>query len=372
MLKSNLFKISFIAAISVAHVGFHDDVNAQGFPAPSVNVTSAEIKSLAPVAWVSGTVVSRNNSQLAVEVSGRLVELAELGTRVKKGDVIAKIDDSVLLLKQQEESASVESETSRLKFLESEVKRKTSLAKRNLSAKTDLDQTISDRDVAKGNLSAAKARLAKTQQDLTFSQLKAPFDGLVAERLSNIGEYVNNGTAIVRLVETAHLEASVFVPLTAYRFLTQAKSLAVESPLGNGLAPIQNLVPVAESRSHLMLVRLDMSSFDWPVGLTIKVAVANGNSQEVLAVPRDALILRREGVSVFRINGENKAEQIPVKVGIGAGEYVEVISELKAGDQVVIRGGENLRPDQVVQIKTNNQNLISGDQSSDKQVSGDQ
>jgi RND family efflux transporter MFP subunit len=356
MKHSKYLKIALVSVISF----FNLAVFGQGFPAPSVNVHPAEIKALAPVAWVSGTIVSRNNSQIAAEVSGRLVELVEIGMQVKKGDVIAKIDSSTLKLKKQEGDANAASAQSRLTFLDSEVKRKTSLAKRNLSAITDLDETISKRDAAKADLAAAKARSAKTDQDLVFSQLKAPFDGLVAQRLRNVGEYVNSGTAIIRLVETAHKEASVFSPLAAYPFLTQTDSLAVESPLGKGLAKIKALVPVADSRSHLMEVRLDMSNFDWPVGLSIKVAVANGDSKQVLAVPRDALVLRREGISVFRINKENKAEQISVEVGIGAGQYVQVIGDVNEGDAIVIRGAERLMPGQAVQIKKTNEGLVSG------------
>ncbi|WP_185964543.1 efflux RND transporter periplasmic adaptor subunit [Aliikangiella marina] len=338
------------------------DSHAQGFPAPSVNVVDAKKTLIAPVAWVSGSVVSRNNSQIAAEVSGRLVSLAELGTRVKAGDVIAQIDDTTLKIQLTEDKASVQNAESRLNFLESEVKRKSTLAKRNLSAITDLDETISQRDVAKGELTAAKARLAKTEQNLDYSQLKAPFDGLVAQRLRNQGEYVNNGTAIIRLVETSHLEASVYAPLTAYRFLKQSTELQVDSPLGKGVAPIKSLVPVADNRSHLMEVRLDLSTFDWPVGLNVRVAVANGESKEVIAVPRDALVLRREGTSIFRVKQDNTAEQVSVSVGMASGELIEVIGDINPGDKIVVRGAERLKQGQAVQVKADNQTLISGKQ----------
>ena len=354
-----------IKFLQIIVIGFaviiHLDVAAgRGFPAPNVNVVNAEIRSLSPAAWVSGTVVSRNNSQISAEVSGRLISLAELGEKVSKGDVIAQIDDSTLLIRKRENSASVISAKSRLKFLESEVKRKTTLAKRNLSAATDVDEAISDRDSAKSNLVSAEARLAKTLQDLDYSKVKAPFDGMVTQRQSNLGEYVESGMAIILLVETDNLEASVYAPLTAYKFLKQSAALAIESPLGNDIAPIKAIVPVADARSHLMEVRLDMSAIDWPVGLTIKVAVANGESKEVLSVPRDALVLRREGISVFRINSEGVAEKIEVKVGIGVGEFVQVIGDVEQGDVIVIRGAERLNDGQKVQIKENNDSLVSG------------
>jgi len=332
----------------------------QSFPAPNVNVVRAETKKLSPVSWMSGTVVSRNNSQIAAEVSGRLIVLAELGSKVSKGDIIAQIDDRNIQIQRRQDLANVSNARSNLKFLASEVKRKSALTKRNLSAKTDLDETISKRDIAVGDLAAAEARLSQTNQNLGYTNLRAPFNGLVAERLSNQGEYVNNGTAIIRLIETDNLEAAVYAPLTAYRFLQQSNSLAVQSPLGNGMALIKALVPAADSRSHLMEVRLDMSSFDWPVGLNIKAAIATGETKEVLAVPRDALVLRRDGISIFRINNDNTAEKLSVTIGIGAGELVEVIGKLRNGDKIVIRGAERLNSGQKVQIMKTNRGLVSG------------
>jgi RND family efflux transporter MFP subunit len=333
---------------------------AQEFAPASVNVVKAEIKSLTPIVWVSGNVVSPNNSRISAEVSGRLISLADIGTTVLKGDVMAQIDDKTLLINKQQNMANVDSAKSQLKFLESEVKRNRSLAKQNLSAKTAVDQVISERDVAKANLAVAQAQLEQNIQDLADSLVKAPFDGIVTQRLSNIGEYVDRGDAIILLVETANLEASVFAPLTAYQFLKHSSTLSIESALGKGLVAIKSLVPVATSRSHLMEVRLDMSTIDWPIGLDIKAAVANGKVEDVLAIPRDALVLRRDGISVFRINKENIAEQITVLVGIGSGDHVQVIGDIKEGEQIVIRGAERLDAGQIVQIKTNNQDLISG------------
>jgi len=337
------------------------NLSAQEMPPANVNVATAELRSLSPVAWVSGTVVSRNNSQIAAEVSGRLVDLSELGEKVKKGDTIAQIDDTLIELQSREAQANVQNAQSRLSYLESEVKRKSTLAKRNLSTITDLDETISQRDIAKGDLASAKSRLAQIEQQLIYTKLKAPFDGVIAERLRNQGEYVNSGTAIIRLVESDNLEASIFSPLEAYQFLTHTDMLAVESSLGQGMAPIKAIIPVADSRSHLMQVRLDLSNFNWPVGLSLKAAVASGDKKEVIAIPRDALVLRRDGMTVFRVNADNKAEQLQVSVGIGAGELIEVIGDVKKGDKIIIRGAERLRVGQSVFIKPND-DLISGKQ----------
>ncbi|GHF87918.1 efflux RND transporter periplasmic adaptor subunit [Thalassotalea marina] len=359
------FHQQFIATVAVclsfAFFVPHSDAR-QGFPA-NVNVTEVKETQLSPVAWVTGTVVSRNNSQIAAEVSGRLIMLADLGAHVEKGQVIAKLDPQPLTLQLHEAQANTESAKATAAFQESEVKRKKALVDKKLIAEQSLEETISSYQRAKANLAAEQAKLAQIKQDLAYTELKAPFEGIVAQRLRNQGEFVNNGNAIIRLVETANVEASLFAPLTAYRFLQQSDDLLIKSPLGENRAPIKTIIPVADTRSHLMEVRLDMSAIDWPIGLDIKAAVANGASKQVTAVPRDALVLRRNATSIFIIDAENKAKQIPVTIGISEGQLVEVQGDVRPGQLVVIRGAERLQPGQAVNIKQNNQALVSGSDS---------
>lgn len=369
----NSFFFKLLVLVFVQHTAF-----AEGFPPANVNVNSAKMTELSPVVWVSGTVVSQNDSKLAAEISGRLTSLSAIGDRVKQGDVIARIDDKQLTTQLKEAQANVLNTKANLRFLAAEVVRKKQLFKQKLSPETELDKTISERDIAQGDVVIAKARLNRIEQDLAYTQLKAPFSGIVTQRIASLGEYVDNGSAIIRLVETANREASVFAPIVAYQFLKEAKQLSIESPLGAGNAKIKTIVPVADARSHLMEVRLDMSTFDWPIGLNFKAQVANGPSELLLAVPRDALVLRRGGASVFRVNEKEKgatAEKVAVSVGVGMGGLVAVTSidstkKLQAGDLIIIRGAERLQDGQNVAIKKNNHELISHHKGVEDKVAG--
>jgi multidrug efflux pump subunit AcrA (membrane-fusion protein) len=86
------------------------------------------------------------------------------------------------------------------------------------------------------------------------------------------------------------------------------------------------------------------------VGENVRLSVPTGSPTEVLAVPRDALVLRREGASVFRIGENGTAERVDVVRGAGAGELVAVTGRISPGDRVVVRGAERLRPGQPVDI----------------------
>lgn len=363
--------LCFIALFAITNVA-----QSMNFPPANVNVVPAKMMALSPVVWVSGTVVSQNDAKIASEISGRLISLAAIGQLVARGDIIAQIDDKQLKIEHSEAQANVLNSKARLHFLEAEVKRKTQLVKQKLSPSTELDKTISERDIAKGDVIVAQAQLNKTEQALDYSIVKAPFSGIVAQRLASLGEFVNDGKAIIRLVQTQHSEATIFAPIVAYQFLKTATELAVQSPLGEGKARIKTLVPVADARSHLMEVRLDMSTFDWPIGLNIKAKVANGPSEMSLAVPRDALVLRRDGASVFRVNQNEQgaqAEQIAVTVGVGMDGLVAVTSAseqqpINVGDLIVIRGAERLQPGQGVAIKSNNKDLVLGGKTAENET----
>jgi multidrug efflux pump subunit AcrA (membrane-fusion protein) len=97
-------------------------------------------------------------------------------------------------------------------------------------------------------------------------------------------------------------------------------------------------------------LRLDFAGVNWRVGQPVRVALPTAVAKQVLAVPRDALVLRRDGSSIFKVNQDGVAEKVSVEIGIASGDYVEVKGDLKDGDPVVIRGGERLRPGQKVQI----------------------
>ncbi len=341
--------------------------SAREMPPANVNVIEAKIRTLQPVIWVTGTVVSRNNANLSAEVSGRIIYLTPLGTELKKGDVIAKIDVKTLKIQQQQEKSKVSNAKVKLRFLASEVKRIKELVSKKLSAETELDKIETDHEIAGGNLIAAQAQLANIEQQLSFSELQAPFDGIVAERLSNLGEYVENGTDIVRFVETEYIEASIFAPIAAFQFVSKSEPISIKSVFGESQVSIKSIVPVADMRSHLIELRLDMSSLNWPIGASIKAGVSNGGAKEALTVPRDAMVLRRQGAYIIRINKDNVAEKVNVDIGLAVGDFVELLTQgevqLKEGDKIVIRGAERIQPGQKVAIKSNNDALISSNHS---------
>jgi RND family efflux transporter MFP subunit len=321
-----------------------------GGPAP-VKIAVASVKDMAPITLVPGTVVSRNDARLSAEVEGRLTQVADVGTVVTQGQVVAEIEDTVLRLQITELEAQVVRAEARLRFLESEEKRFERLAESNLAAITQLEQTQSDRDVAHGDLEVARARLRQTTDRLARTSIRAPFDGVVVARLMTPGERAEEGSNVVRLVDQQTLEVVARAPLEYFSYVQRGQLLEIRANNGeSALAQVRTIVAVGDENTHQFELRLDLDGAPFPAGQTLRVSIPTSSRRAVLTVPRDALVLRPEGQSIFIVDANNQAQQIEVTVGAGQGDDIEVFGAVSPGDRVVTRGNERLQPGQAVNI----------------------
>lgn len=323
---------------------------AQQTEAAPVVVDAAVERELAPVTWYPGTVMSRNDARLAAEGEGRVVFVADIGTRVKAGDTVARLDDDLLLQLRSEAQADLTAREARLRYLDKQLKRLSQLARQNNVAQNQLDEAVSDRDVTRGELAAARARLLLIGERLKRTQVRAPFDGVVSERLIQVGEWAESGTAVIRLVDTEALEVQTRVPSTSLDYLHEGLVLRMGASPAATTGRVRTIVPVGGDRSRLYELRLTLEESPWPAGQSLRVAIPTAAPRAVVAIPRDALVLRREGTSVFRIRDDDTAERVEVGTGVASGRYIEVKGDIRAGDRVVVRGGERLRSGQKVRV----------------------
>ncbi|MCK5640398.1 MAG: efflux RND transporter periplasmic adaptor subunit [Gammaproteobacteria bacterium] len=336
--------------IGSAHLMAAPGAKSGGPPPVPVVIVEALQVSLAPRVWYAGAVISLNDARLAAEVEGKVEWIAEVGTVVNKGDELVHLDE--LFIRQQllEQEAVVEREQARLIFFKKEVSRLKSLASQNSTAERQLDQAIADRSVSQSELNAAHARLSQAREQLKRSRVRAPFAGVVSERFKHVGEWVDSGKEVVRLVNPQRVEIQTRVPVHSLENIAVDSELQLLAGERQDTARIQSIVPVGDDRSRLYELRLVPTSEQWSVGQTVRVAVPTAKAREVIAIPRDALVLRRDGTRVFRIKEDNSAEPLTVTTGIASGDLIEVKGGIQAGDKVVTRGGERLRPGQQVMI----------------------
>lgn len=353
----------------------------QGMPPAIVEVQTLEKRPIAAVDLTAASVISLNDAYIATEVEGRLLWIVEVGTRVKKGAVIARLDQSLLTINLQRAEAAVSRLQADLAFREEEVIRQQKLSSSDFASKSRLQSTIAQRDMARADLLSAKASLMQAKRDMALSSVKAPFDGVVVEKRVSVGSFLSRGSALSRLVDSSSLEISLSVPQRNLPFLSDQKYLLVSDATGQTLpVPIRSIVPVSDQSSRQLQVRLapmlasrgadddatpDSSSNSWPhsrphswpknwiVGAALTVSVPASKSVDHITIPREALVIKGTSMMVYKLApGGTAAIPLRVQLDFASGPWVTLKNNpFKAGDKVIIRGAERLIPGQPLQVK---------------------
>ncbi|HYC03598.1 MAG TPA: efflux RND transporter periplasmic adaptor subunit [Azospirillaceae bacterium] len=320
-------------------------------PAPKVRVATAEKRQMAPRLEVPGTVHSRQDAKIAAEIAGRVVWVAEAGTELAAGDEIARVDDRAWRLELQELDAEIKSLQSQLEMARREADRFEKLAASGTAPAAKVEQTVSRRDVLAQDLVRAKARREQTALNVERAVIRAPFGGRLVSRNVELGEYSAPGKEIGRLVSTAALELRAQAPITVAAFIREGEEVRLSYGGSEAAGRISRIIPVGERQSRTFELRVaPPDGAAWVVGAAVRIAVPSAAPHEVVAVHRDALILRGTGAYVYRIKDDQSAERIPVTPGISDGEYVEVAGAVNPGDRLVVRGGERLKEGQKVDL----------------------
>jgi RND family efflux transporter MFP subunit len=317
-------------------------------PVVTVEVGEASMARIAPRRWAPGSVVSRNDSRLATSASGRLEYVAEVGTRIRAGERVAKLEDEAVRLRVEDAKAEVARIEAQRAMSERQLQRIERLANDSIS-QTQLDEVRSQLAMLTAQWQQAQARHRSAKHELDQTELRAPFSGVVTERLAQRGEYVATGAAIARLVDTVHLEARVQAPLALIDAVKPAMELPVKAGGKQVQAVVRTVVPVGEERSRQFELRMTLANSAFNVGAALEVGLPERDAANALVVPRDAIAVRQTGNYLMRIRNDT-AEKVAITSLTTDGDLVTISGAVSPGDIVVIRGLERLQDGQRVTI----------------------
>jgi RND family efflux transporter MFP subunit len=319
-------------------------------PAP-VEVAAARGSTLPAVASVPGTVVGRNDARIAAEVTGRLAWVADVGTEVAPGGALARLDARELELALAQAEATARRLAAALELADAQAQRTAEVARQGLVSRAQLDEAALRRDMAEQEL--AQARVARDQAAYRRERavVRAPFGGRVAERIRQPGEFLAAGGEVVRLVDTRRVEVVAQAPLGVARFVRAGQQVVVDDDGGRATGKIRAVVPVGDDRSRMIEVRVAIDAAHRPIGTAVRVALPQSAPREAVMVDRDALVVREDGIFVWKVADDGTAVRIAVTTGTEQDHAVEVFGEVLAGDRIVVRGAERLAPGQAVTVR---------------------
>ncbi len=317
----------------------------ESFVPPPLAVTSARVQR---TEWGAerdavGTLVAVEGVSLGAEVSGRVREIDfESGGRVKRGDVLVRLDTSA-------EEAQLAAAVADAELARATLARTTKLRRGEANAQADLD-------AAEARAKGADAAVANLRAMIAKKTIRAPFDGRIAIRQVSLGQILAPGAPIASLQEVSPIYVDFWVPQQALRDLQRGERVQLRTdafPDATWGGEVTTVNPEVDPATRNILVRATVANDDGRLrpGMYGSVEVLSTQKRSVLMVPATAVLYAPYGDSVFAIEQQKGpagktltvARQKFVRLGERRGDLVEVASGLQAGETVVSSGAFRLR-----------------------------
>lgn len=316
------------------------DGDNKGPEAVPVEVVNASRRSIAASYNGTAALEARGEAQVVAKTSGIALQVyAEVGQQVRAGQTLVRIDSDRATLQVAQSDAQV-------RKLQANFARAQQLASQKMISANDLDQLRYDLENAH-----ASNRLARLE--LSYTTVKAPISGVIAERSIKPGNLVQINTPIMRIVDISRLEATLNAPEREIETLKagQTVQLMVDALPGKSFeGRIDRVSPVVDSGSGTFRVvcAFDSGGLLQP-GMFARIRINYDQRANALVIPRSALLEDGSEPAVYTVHA-SKASRVALKLGNIDGEWVEVLGGLKQGEPVVVAGKSALREGSAVQV----------------------
>ena len=339
---------------------------------PSVSVYVLEARALTEEIKASGDLEAQFHTEIAAEVEGRVTDLTiDEGGSVGEGVVVIEIDP-------ERRKLDLAAAKARLAQARAELSSRTSSGRRSGSASCaprtcpiqQLEEAETTLALARSSVSAEEAAVGVAERRVRDSSVAAPFEGLVARRSVELGEFVQPGTSLFELVALDPLEAIFSLTELDTERVRLGQSVAITVGAFPGRVFEGRVTFVAptvdpDTRTLRIKAEVDNAEGDLRPGLFARINLGVAERANVLMVPAEALVQRVGGASIYRVKAtegsEGRVERIGVEVGSTDGDFVEVRGDVQAGDAIVRRGHGGLANGMSVVVRASQSQVASGE-----------
>jgi len=298
-------------------------------------------------------VESRKSSAVASEIEGLVEEYpVRQGQKVEAGAVLARLRTRQLELEKQALEAEVAETLVRQKLARRDYERAQELFDAQVLPQEQLDAKQFEYEAWDGRDLRLKAQIERVEDNISRAVITAPFEGVVLEELSQVGEWLGKGDAVVELLSLGDLEVSVDVPERYLnRFAVGARVALSFEALGGRRATgtVTAVIPQADPQARAFPVKMGFKNPGGALpGMLVDAMFPGGGRRTATIVPKDAVVLQGAQQVVFVITNEGTVRPAPVRTAEGLGAWIAIEGPVNPGDKVVTRGNERLRPNQSV------------------------
>ena len=329
---------------------------AAGDGGPLTRVVTSQVveKNVAETTQVVGTLFFDRVSNLSAEVSGLVnaVHVRE-GDRVKKGQVMFGLNTDFI----DNEIASVQAGMAQVKVrlgrAEKSLDRYETLFQQQAVSEAEYDDIVLSREDLVRQTVMLDKQLALARLKKNKSLIRAPFDGVVIEKKTDIGDWVSPGIqlCVVGSIKDLFVKVPVSESLLTFAHKGETVPVSIDALGIKNTGTIDGIIPVADPQTRSVFVKVRLPEMDHPVlNMSATVSMPVGEKKNMLLIPRDALVNFNGQDMVYTVN-QGKSAPIPVTILSYVGENVAVAPKgIVKGMPVVVDGNDRLRPGQGVEV----------------------
>lgn len=305
-------------------------------PPMPAEVVSVKMRKMTDTFEAVGTIEAIEEITVVSEIDAVIKSLPfKEGSFVKKGDLIAQLDDEQLAAEFARSEAlyvQVQARYNRIKIL----------AEMNLGSEQELDDALAGLKVAEANLKYSSSRLSKTK-------IIVPFDGIIGTRKVSVGAFIRTGQKITELANLNHIRVLFSVP---ERFLAELKTnspIVIYSSVYPGYEVAGKIIAIepilnSETRNVRVVGYLKNPGQKFRSGMSANIVVVLSERPNALVIPNQSVFANGNQSFVYVVQQDSSVVQVPVTLGLQLSDVVEVLNGLQIGMQVVQAGHQKIFP----------------------------
>ncbi len=302
---------------------------------------------------LSGDIITDNSEMVSTVVSGTLLSVnINVGDTIKKGDIIACLDDEFLKL--QSEQATIDFNLSKINLdsANRSFKRTDTLYKEGAVTKANYEAAEDALSSAKLAYQSSRNRKEQMNYQLKHMQITAPISGVVSQVLQKNGASVGVGMPICEIVNTENLIVQTGVSENLVSNIQMGQNVKITVPALNKtfIGAVETIAPIADRNKNFPIrIKINNKDGDLRAGMFAELNIQTKNSYSALAIPKLSVI-NEQGEDYCFIIKDNHAIRKSIELGASFEDYFEVQNGLTLGDTIVILGQNYLANDDLVEI----------------------
>jgi RND family efflux transporter MFP subunit len=285
-----------------------------------------------------GTVEAVNQSTVSAQTAGRVANIYfDVNDTVPAGALIVSIRSTEQVSSLAQAQAALQEATAREAEAQTRYDRIQDMYQRRVVAKATLDEASAARDAAVARLLASRAGLEAAREGVSYTEIRAPYAGVVTQKHVQVGESVAPGTPLMTGASLDALRIVAEIPQSVIEQVRVVRKAAVYVDGRRIESTGITVFPAAEPQTNTFRARLELppGTQGLAPGMFVKVGLVVGEAERLL-VPRSAVVERSEMRGVYVVAPEGRVSLRQVRLGHARGERIEILAGLAAGERIAL------------------------------------